>query len=126
MANHPHRRTPLGYVYHKLGIVRKNTRWSMGGRDSEGKIFLTFWSHMFQGNAYAYARRPETQSAGFGEMRELIKDAIANHGGIVGGITVLAKDPNAIPRKVKDAWKTSDMRITHYDEAADTFTAIRV
>jgi len=81
---------------------------------------------MFQGNAYAYARRPQTQSAGFGEMRELIKDAIANRGGVVGAITITAKDPSAFPRKVLSADVTGDMRITHYDEAADTFTAIRV
>jgi len=124
--SHRNRTTPLAHVYHQLRVVRKNNRWSMGGRDPEGKIHLTFWWHMFQGNAYAYARRSETQSAGFAEMRELIKDAIANHGGVVGGIAVLAEDPNAYPRKVAKAWKTGNMRITHFDESADAFTAVRV
>src|SRR5205814_967190 len=102
-------------------------RWSMGGRDEQGKIYLTLWWHLFKSkDEYAYKRRPETDSAGFGEMRALIKDALANHDGIVGGIIVVAKDKDAIPRTVARAWRTGDLRITSFDEEADAFTAIRV
>jgi hypothetical protein len=118
--------TELNYVYSKLGIERTNVRWSMGGRDQDGKIYLNLWWHLFSGNKYAYKRRPGTESPGFTEMRALIKDALANHGGIVGGIIVVAKDKDAAPRQVARAWRTGDLRITSFDEEADAFTAIRV
>src|SRR4051794_23098272 len=101
--------TELNHVYRKLGIVRTNVRWSLGGRDEDGKIYLNLWWHLFKGNEYAYKRRPGTQSAGFKEMRALIKDALENHNGIVGGIIVKAKDKDASPREVARAWRTGDL-----------------
>ena len=119
--------TELNWVYQELGIKRKNVRWSTGGRNEEGKIYLNFWHHLFQSyDEYAYKRRDQTESAGFKEMRELIKDALANHNGIVGCIMVVAEDKDASPRKVKKAYPSGECRITSFDEAADAFTAVRV
>jgi hypothetical protein len=119
--------TELNYVYQKLGIKRKNVLWSPGGRDEEGKIYLNLWWHLFSStNEYTYKRRPGTKSPGFSELRMLIKDALANHDGIVGGIMVVAKDKDASPRQVARAWRTGDLRITSFDEEADAFTAVRV
>lgn len=118
--------TELNYVYRKLNIERTNVRWSMGGRDQDGKIYLNLWWHLFKGNEYVYKRRPGTESPGFSEMRELIKDALANHGGIIGGIIITAKDKDASPRQVARAWSGGNLRITSFDGEADAFTAIRV
>ena len=119
--------TELNYVYRKLGIERTNIRWSLGGYDQDGKIHLNLWWHFLKGSdEYAYKRRPGNGSPGFSEMRALINDALANHGGIIGGIIVKAKDKDASPRKVARAWPSGNWRITSFDEEADAFTAIRV
>jgi hypothetical protein len=117
--------TELNWVYQKLGIKRTNVRWSTGGRDEDGKIYLNLWWHFFDGNKYVYKRRSETQSAGFKEMLKLITEVVEKHNGVFGGIVITARDKDAFPRQVARAWRTGDLRITSYNEDG-SFTAVRV
>jgi hypothetical protein len=108
------------HVFEQLGVKLKNDQNSWGGRDANGKVFLTFWTDLFRDGRYVFPNPPPAANgrprAGLKEFVANLKHAVEHYDGRVGVVMSLAENPRSIPRKVARSWVAADMRIIRYDE----------
>jgi|SRR5215831_954580 len=107
------------------GVKRTNTRWSWGGIDENGEVWITLWWDMTRGNK-SYLEDPVGLLQSKKDLLMLYRHAKEHHNGRFHGLMSIARDVHEHPRKVKTQYRSGMWRFTSFDEATYSFTAERV
>lgn len=127
----------LAEAFRRAGVTLKNPRWSWSGRTRNGEtVVMTLWKDLFD-----YRARPITYSnaglenlavwvdrPGNKERLENLKWARDCCDGLFRVVVVTAKDTNAEPREIEDAYyhERLIMKLVELDDQTGEFRAINV
>jgi hypothetical protein len=103
-------------IFAELGVPLTNPRWSWGGMDRSGKVYLNLWSDGFEGGQYVFKRPRVRAQHGLNELIDLVRHAVEHNDGRIGVVISRAENPQAMPRSVASARKGPDMRIIEFNE----------
>jgi hypothetical protein len=124
-------------AFSELGTVCKNPRWSWSGQSPDGKIVaLTFWQDkllknqnaMLDYNDTAWKSPKVASRPGNKERMKDIQHAIEHLSSVVHVVVAIAKDPDADPREIQEAFARPDilMKITYFDDVTGEWCAEQI
>jgi hypothetical protein len=127
----------LATAFKKAGVTAKNPRWSWSARSADGKVVvITLWKDLID-----YKTRPISYSSfarenlsiwtnrpGNRERLENLRWARDHCGGLFRVVITTAKDINAEPREIQDAYYQPRMvmKLVDLNEVTGEFYAVNV